>query len=263
MIPHVSEVATMVNRVLTEGLSRTPTCEPPETAHLGNYFVDNQPEKLRLSYGSDCPRRMWYADNEPSKAAEKDGWTRLTVFSPGFVWETYAEQILKEGLRGTPYGWHEPVAQAEVEIDGIKGHPDGGLTFECKPCVLLDFKSTTEFQHRQWEKGRMPDSMWGYPQQGGLYTMALEEEFPAHGFIWPCLIKPDRANGFTPRVEVGWMTQEEALEIGRNALATMVDVRERGSDAVPPRHRNYPKSPCGTGKKAYCSFFEWCKTDCR
>ena len=263
MRPTVGEVASMVSRVLTEQLTGAPKCGPPETAHIGNEFIREQGEKLRLSYGSDCKRRQFYSHYEGDKAVKKDGFTRLAAFSGGHVWEAVGLELLREGLKGTEYGLYEPLVQAEVELDGIVGHPDGALTWQGKPAVILDFKNTSEFQFKAWDDDRIPDSMWGYPQQGGLYTLALEEQFPCNGFIWPCMIKPDRANGYTPRVEVGWMTRDEALGYGRNALSLLADVRDKGGAVPPPRHHNYPKAPCGSGKKAYCPFFEWCKPDCR
>lgn len=255
--------AETIRQRLYEVFSATDShdAQPPEVAnHLldGLYldFLLRQPERLRLSYGSNCVRRLWYAHHQPEQAEAKDGYARFK-FLQASVTERLLLAQLREALDGFPISVGPPSnGQQLLTLDGVRGHPDQVLYCDGQPLALLEVKDTTEWSWKKWERGRLPDPIWGYRHQAANYLAAFRQAGTAlAGVLWPCRVEERSSRGF--RFECGWATAAELLPYETEARANFAAI-----PAMPaPPARPYPSPttvPCGTDHKAYCPFRDHC-----
>lgn len=121
---------------------------------------------LRLSnLGNSCRRQLWYSINVPELAEAMHGSTRIK-FLIGHITEAVVWFLAR--LSGHAVT-HE---QAEVEVNGVKGHIDGLLDGE-----LTDVKSASPYSFTKFVNGITPDTdAFGYLSQLGTYAKGLEKQ---------------------------------------------------------------------------------------
>ena len=271
-------VETVLNQQLQAEVPLMPWPEDAcEIAHEEAVFgrllrdtLDNQPEKVRMSYGSNCDRRLWYCAHEAGEAGknpEDVAQMRLRTFQ-GHAWEAFGLVLLEGGLAESPMFEFVDAGQRLLRMRletgyQLEGHIDGMLRSKRTGQVfIMDFKFKGEWIWRSWEltrDGHAPGELWGERYQAGLYTMALVESGePVGGFLWPTLV--DYRNG--PRVECAWATRALLDPWGREALEKIV--RVFSTDTPPaPVNPGRDASPCRGKTKVYCPFWQFCKEDHR
>lgn len=135
---------------------------------FGRQFGERQDRSndLRLSAIGRCPRQNAYkllGFEENGK--EIDARARM-VFLMGDLTELAVVGLCKSvGINVTATG----ADQKDVEIDGVKGHPDGIVTMEGNT-YLLEVKSMSSFSFKDFEEGKLDD---GYRYQINAYMFAL------------------------------------------------------------------------------------------
>ena len=124
--------------------------------------TSDAPGRLRMSnIGKPCSRQLWYDINGDDKAEGFSPQTRLK-FMIGDIVEAFIIYLAKEA------GHSVTEQQAEIEMDGIKGHIDCVIDDE-----LVDIKSASSFAMKKFKNGTLPDDdPFGYIIQGHLYGEA-------------------------------------------------------------------------------------------
>jgi len=122
--------------------------------------------RLRMSnIGKPCSRSLWYDINGDDQAEGFSPQTRLK-FMIGDIVEALLIYLAKEA------GHHVSNQQAEVEVDGIKGHIDCFIDDE-----LVDIKSASSYSMRKFKNGTLPDDdPFGYISQISGYGNALGKD---------------------------------------------------------------------------------------
>jgi hypothetical protein len=120
---------------------------------------------LRMSnIGTPCERKLWYRVNSPDKGEPLRGSERLK-----FLYGDFIEALVLFLARLTGHSVAE--AQTEVEVNGVKGHPDGIIDGR-----LVDVKSASHFGFKKFAThGLMGDDPFGYIDQIGSYHYALKD----------------------------------------------------------------------------------------
>ena len=115
--------------------------------------------------GKPCSRQLWYDINGDDKAEGFSPQTRLK-FMIGDIVEAFLIYLAKEA------GHSVTEQQAEIEMDGIKGHIDCVIDGE-----LVDIKSASSFAMKKFKNGTLPDDdPFGYISQISGYGNALGKE---------------------------------------------------------------------------------------
>jgi len=259
------EIAQELKDALTEGVrdGNFPAPNQEDLAEAWSRLGDRDGQRLRLSFGSRCARRLWYSAHRP-EAAEPPNPEAFVGFSMGDWWELIAYNAIRTRLVLNNSDLELRDRGMEVIMDGIKGHIDG-LVYQKEPtknypnhkevrCVV-DFKQTSKWVFRKWFEGRIPDELWGYRHQAANYLEAIRQQTgdAADGFVWVVHLKD--VNGF----EVGWATTEE--------LAPYLDesrdfFHKAKADTPPPRCEGFPgTAPCRGQSRKYCPFYNTCSND--
>ena len=125
--------------------------------------TSDSPGRLRMSnIGKPCSRSLWYDINGDEQAEKFNPQTRLK-FMIGDIVEAFIIYLAKEA------GHHVSNQQAEIEMDGIKGHIDCFIDDE-----LVDIKSASSFAMKKFKNGTLPDDdPFGYISQMSGYGNAL------------------------------------------------------------------------------------------
>lgn len=128
--------------------------------------TSDAPGRLRMSnIGKPCSRQLWYDINGDDKAEGFSPQTRLK-FMIGDIVEAFLIYLAKEA------GHSVTEQQAEIEMDGIKGHIDCVIDDE-----LVDIKSASSFAMKKFKNGTLPDDdPFGYISQISGYGNALGKE---------------------------------------------------------------------------------------
>jgi len=118
---------------------------------------------LRMSnIGKPCTRSLWYDINGDDNAEKLRPETKIK-FMMGDIVEALVLYLAKEA------GHKVEEQQAQVEIDGIKGHLDAVIDGE-----LVDVKSSSSFGMKKFKNGTLPDDdPFGYIDQISGYGNAL------------------------------------------------------------------------------------------
>ena len=127
---------------------------------------DRKSGALRMSnIGKPCTRSLWYDINGDDEAEQLRPDTKLK-FMMGDIVEALLLYLAKEA------GHEVTEQQAEVEIDGIKGHIDAVIDGE-----LTDVKSSSSYGMRKFKNGTLPsDDPFGYIDQISGYGNALNKK---------------------------------------------------------------------------------------
>jgi len=128
--------------------------------------TSDSPGRLRMSnIGKPCSRSLWYDINGDEQAEKFSPQTRLK-FMIGDIVEAFLIYLAKEA------GHHVSNQQAEIEMDGIKGHIDCFIDDE-----LVDIKSASSFAMKKFKNGTLPDDdPFGYISQMSGYGNALNKK---------------------------------------------------------------------------------------
>ena len=128
--------------------------------------TSDAPGRLRMSnIGKPCSRSLWYDVHGDEQAEKFNPQTRLK-FMIGDIVEAFLVYLAKEA------GHRVSNQQAEVEMDGIKGHIDCFIDDE-----LVDIKSASSFAMKKFKNGTLPDDdPFGYISQISGYGNALGKE---------------------------------------------------------------------------------------
>lgn len=112
--------------------------------------------------GKPCSRSLWYDINGDDKVESLSPETRLK-FMIGDIVEALVVYLAKEA------GHSVTDQQAEIEMEGIKGHIDCVIDDE-----LVDIKSASSFAMKKFKNGTLPnDDPFGYISQISGYGNAL------------------------------------------------------------------------------------------
>ena len=125
--------------------------------------TSDMPGRLRMSnIGKPCSRSLWYDINGDDEAESLSPQTRLK-FMIGDIVEALVVYLAKEA------GHSVTEQQAEIEMEGIKGHIDCVIDDE-----LVDIKSASSFAMKKFKNGTLPDDdPFGYISQISGYGNAL------------------------------------------------------------------------------------------
>lgn len=125
--------------------------------------TSDMPGRLRMSnIGKPCSRSLWYDVNGDDKVESFSPETRLK-FMIGDIVEALVIYLAKEA------GHSVTEQQAEIEMEGIKGHIDCVIDDE-----LVDIKSASSFAMKKFKNGTLPDDdPFGYISQISGYGNAL------------------------------------------------------------------------------------------
>ena len=125
--------------------------------------TSDMPGRLRMSnIGKPCSRSLWYDVNGDDKVESLSPETRLK-FMIGDIVEALVIYLAKEA------GHSVTEQQAEIEMEGIKGHIDCVIDDE-----LVDIKSASSFAMKKFKNGTLPDDdPFGYISQISGYGNAL------------------------------------------------------------------------------------------
>lgn len=125
--------------------------------------TSDMPGRLRMSnIGKPCSRSLWYDVNGDDEAESFSPQTRLK-FMIGDIVEALLIYLAKEA------GHSVTEQQAEIEMEGIKGHIDCVIDEE-----LVDIKSASSFAMKKFKNGTLPnDDPFGYISQISGYGNAL------------------------------------------------------------------------------------------
>lgn len=125
--------------------------------------TSDMPGRLRMSnIGKPCSRSLWYDVNGDDKVESLSPETRLK-FMIGDIVEALVVYLAKEA------GHSVTDQQAEIEMEGIKGHIDCVIDDE-----LVDIKSASSFAMKKFKNGTLPDDdPFGYISQISGYGNAL------------------------------------------------------------------------------------------
>ena len=261
----LDSIAIELKDALTEGVRdgnfpSLPYSEGDDLTEAWKRLSEREEPRLRLSFGSRCPRRMWYSHHKPETAIPPDP-EAFVGFSMGDWWELIAYHAISSRLLLNKSNLDLSMRGREVEMDGIKGHIDGLVSQRHEsiehlfggPSYVVDFKSTSKWVHRRWENG-MPDPTWGYLHQAANYMEALRQDgAEVEGFIWIVYLKD--VGGF----ETGIASREQLAPY----LTESRDFFEKAkADTPPPRCEGYPDSaPCRGKARVYCPFYTTCEND--
>ena len=190
--------------------------------------------------GKPCTRALWYDLNGDDSAEPLRPETKLK-FMMGDIVEALILYLAKES------GHEVTMQQAEVNIDGIKGHIDAVIDGE-----LTDVKSSSSYGMKKFKNGTLPDDdPFGYIDQMSGYGNALNKKSGT-------FVAFDKSSG-----ELATYTHKKLSDTS----ARIKKVKEDTSSDTPPSRAFEPVAdrPSG-GKKlnvncSYCSHKQTCWKD--
>ena len=132
---------------------------------LANRLSEAYKSALRLSnIGTKCDRKLWYSINYPELAEPLPASARLK-----FLYGDILEEVVLFLARAA--GHTVTDEQAEVKVNGVKGHIDGLIDGE-----LVDVKSASSYGFKKFrEHGLEQDDPFGYLDQLGSYGFGLDK----------------------------------------------------------------------------------------
>jgi hypothetical protein len=200
---------------------------------------------LRLSnLGTRCQRKLWYTINRPELAEPLSASTRFK-----FLFGDIIEEVVLFLARTT--GHRVESEQAEVEINGVKGHIDGVVDGE-----LVDVKSASSYSFKKFKEGGLKeDDPFGYLTQIGAYHFAKVKEGE---------VNKDRAHFIAVDKTLGHLTLDthQASDVD---FDKMVDERRKMLKQPEPPERGYLDEADGmSGNRKLCIACSYCpfKNEC-
>ena len=202
---------------------------------------DRKGGALRMSnIGKPCTRSLWYDIKGDDNAEQLRPETKLK-FMMGDIVEALLLYLAKEA------GHEVTDQQAEVEIDGIKGHIDAVIDGE-----LTDVKSSSSYGMRKFKNGTLPsDDPFGYIDQISGYGNALNKKQGT-------FLVFDKSSG-----ELATYTHKNLS----NTYERIAKVKKDTSSKLPPERAFAPVDDKKSGGKklnvncSYCSHKETCWKD--
>ncbi len=202
---------------------------------------DRKGGALRMSnIGKPCTRSLWYDIKGDDNAEQLRPETKLK-FMMGDIVEALLLYLAKEA------GHEVTEQQAEVEIDGIKGHIDAVIDGE-----LTDVKSSSSYGMRKFKNGTLPsDDPFGYIDQISGYGNALNKKQGT-------FLVFDKSSG-----ELATYTHKKLS----NTSERIVKVKADTSSKLPPERAFAPVADKQSGGKklnvncSYCSHKKTCWED--
>lgn len=202
---------------------------------------DRKGGSLRMSnIGKPCTRALWYDINGDDQVETLRPETKIK-FMMGDIVEALVLYLAKES------GHEVKEQQAQVEIDGIKGHLDAVIDGE-----LVDVKSSSSYGMKKFKNGTLPDDdPFGYIDQISGYGNAL-------GKTQGTFLAFDKSTG-----ELATYTHKSLS----NTSDRIEKVKRDTSMESPPDRRFDPVNDRQTGGKklnincSYCSHKKTCWAD--
>lgn len=213
---------------------------------------EDKPGTLRMSAGGQCVRKQWY--NYTGAVGEPLSGRTLATFLTGDMLEVGLSMLGRLAgfqLMGKPNG------EDEIEIDGVKGHPDDILYVPSeKKYYLIEYKTMSEYSYRKFEKDGLDDS-WGYFTQASLYCEAMGiEEFILIGLCKNtghiCDKVYKKHYNYIARAKGRWETIKNATSApGREFDPIQEEVYNRKTKSYDPTGRMTVPIQC-----QYCAFLQ-------
>jgi hypothetical protein len=202
-------------------------------------FTKKEDDKpyLRMSMLGTPNRKLWYIFNKPIK--------RERVADLKFIYGDLIEQLM---LLLSKEAGHKVVdEQAEIEVDGIKGHIDAVIDD-----YVTDLKSASSFAFKKFFNGTLfQDDSFGYIAQISGYMHALKNRLG-------CFFAINKENGQQTILKVD--------EIDTINIPTRVkEAKEIITLSSPPKQKCYPDEEFGkSGNRVlnknctYCPYQDQC-----
>ncbi len=199
---------------------------------------------LRVSNLGRPDRQVWYEINNPT-VGERLPANVKTKFLFGDLWESVLLMLAEEAGHVVTH------QQVEVDINGIKGHPDAIIDG-----VVVDVKSCSTYSYRKFSDGSLRDGdAFGYIPQLAGYVHALT---PGQGGAF---LAVDKTTGSICLLKV---SAEELAAVDIPALVehkkkiVSGEIPERCYEAVPEGKSGNLKLAVGC---SYCGFRQHCWAD--
>lgn len=212
---------------------------------------ENARPTLRMSnLGTKCDRKLWYSVNKPELAEPLSASARLK-----FLFGDILEEVLLFLARAA--GHSVQSEQAEVTLNGVKGHIDGIVDGE-----LLDCKSASSYGFRKFkDHGLEQDDPFGYIAQGDGYLTASSGN--------PDLVNKSRFHFLAVDKQLGQLALDTYPKQLVDYEKLIDDKRAMLSRATPP-NRGYSDLPDGaSGNRkldiacSYCAYKSSCWSNLR
>lgn len=195
-------------------------------------------------------RQLWYEVNMPEKAEQMHPNSYLK-FLYGDVIEALLMFLAKQA------GHKVEGEQAELEIEGVKGHRDAVVDG-----VTTDFKSASPFSFKKFERGLQPEEdAFGYISQINNYIEAGKDD--------PTVV--DKTRGAF--LAMNKVTGDLALDIHQKSNAPVPEIIKYKKEMVAkeePPERCFEPEPMGKSGNmklgincSYCSFKKECWPELR
>ena len=238
-----------VHALLTEGAE--PTAEHVEAfaTELSSLVasriragLEERKDGIRMSGVGRCVRQQWYQVHGTGEPEEFSGQT-LLKFMIGDIVEAALLYLAKEAGHTVT---HE---QAEVELNGVKGHNDAIIDG-----VVVDVKTASPYAFRKFQDGSITENdPFGYMEQIAGYA-------EAHGKLPGAFWAFEKSNGAMALCEFEW----EELE-PYNVSERIDTIREAITNEQEPPERDHEDVPEGaSGNMALCTNCSYCpfKQEC-
>ena len=207
---------------------------------------------LRMSNLGSPDRQLWLAVNKPEKREKIDGQTLLKFLYGDLVELLLLFLVKKAGHTVT----HE---QHEVDINGVKGHPDGIIDG-----VLTDVKSASGYGMNKFERHSLEkDDPFFYLDQLFGYLEALKDEPDLRVKSEAAFLAVDKSSGKI--VIDSYKKTSDSKDI--QALVKQKQAIVSGPE---PKELCYPLEPDGSSGNmklplpcSYCGFKKECYPDLR
>lgn len=216
--------------------------------HVNNALATREPRgTLRASIiGTKCKRKLWFDVNRPETAEALEPWTKLK-----FLYGNLLEEIIL--FLAKEAGHDVQKRQAEVKVNGVKGHIDGIIDG-----VLCDVKSASGYGMAKFREHRLEhDDPFGYKDQITFYNKALQDELTIKGE--GAFLAVDKSNGQLV------LDSYPITEYDRKKLVEKVDqsIDLVNSDDLPDRgFSDLPDGSSGNRRLcmecSYCPYKEQC-----
>lgn len=206
---------------------------------LYDRFTRKQKFSLRVSnLGTPCRRKLWYSANRPLAAEPLSGPNHLK-----FIFGDVIEELVLLLARLTGHTVSDE--QAEVDIDGVRGHIDAVVDGR-----LVDVKSASTPSFNKFKAGLVPENDgFGYLGQLGSY---------AHGR------SVDVASFLVVDKTLGNLTLDTHVFQDKDHAQEISEVREVLASAGPPDRHYQDKEFGKSGNRSlgfecnYCAFKREC-----
>jgi hypothetical protein len=171
MTKSINTLVEDVNKLLTTGV----ILSDEDKKELGTQFAEMISDRLkpretnkgflRMSSLGSPDRQLWFSVNHAEKREPFDGPT-LLKFLYGDIVELFMLFLIKKA------GHTVEAAQEEVDVAGIKGHPDAIIDG-----ILVDLKTASGYGMKKFEKHLLEqEDPFHYLTQLSLYLHALKDD---------------------------------------------------------------------------------------